>query len=230
MRSKDGCGACEVGEAAVLCGGGEATLPAFAGRAVPHPYRVKQTLYHEDTPALGLHVVCSGRIKVSRTEGNGREQVLRIVDPGEILGEECLLEGSRYVGSAQALEDSRVAFLSREDVLRLLQTHPGMAVQLLVYLCRVLASTQTRLARIAWADARSRMAGLLLDLGRRYGRDTREGLQVCLNLSRGELGAMVGLTPETTMRLLSDFRTEGILRTDGRAMTLVQPERLEALV
>jgi CRP/FNR family transcriptional regulator len=212
-----------------LCRGDAAAVTALGRMIHQHRYRAKQTLYHEDTPALGLYVLCSGRIKISRTEGNGREQILRIVDPGGILGEEALLDGGRYVGSAQTLEDSQIAFVTREDLLGLLQTHAGMAVNLLLHLCRVLIATQAGLTRIALADARSRMAGLLLDLGRRYGQRTGEGVQLSLNVSRSEMAAMVGLTPETTMRLLSEFRDEGILRTDQRKVTLVRPERLEAL-
>jgi len=104
-----------------------------------------------------------------------------------------------------------------------------MAVNLLLHLCRELVSTQANLTRLALADARSRMAGLLLELGRRYGQPTPEGMQLSLQVSRGELAAMVGLTPETAMRLLSEFRDAGIVRTDRRQVILVRPERLEAL-
>ncbi|MBI2117254.1 MAG: Crp/Fnr family transcriptional regulator [candidate division NC10 bacterium] len=168
-------------------------------------------------------------IKVSRADGNGREQILRLVDPGGVLGEEALIEGARYVGSALALEDSQVAFASREQLLRLFETHGGMAVNLLLHLCRELVSTQANLTRLALADARSRMAGLLLELGRRYGQPTPEGMRLSLQVSRGELAAMVGLTPETAMRLLSEFRDAGILRTNRRQVILVRPEQLEVL-
>ncbi len=73
------------------------------------------------------------------------------------------------------------------------------------------------------------MAGLLLELGRRYGQPTPEGIALSLSVNRGELAAMIGLTPETAMRLLSQFRDEGIVRADRRQVVLVQPERLEAL-
>jgi CRP/FNR family transcriptional regulator len=82
---------------------------------------------------------------------------------------------------------------------------------------------------VALADARSRLASLLLDLGSRYGQPGRGGTQLAVNLSRGELAAMVGLTAETVMRLLSEFREEGILRTEGRIMTLLAEQRLKAL-
>jgi len=126
------------------------------------------------------------------------------------------------------MEDSQVAFISREELLSLLRDHEGMVVNLLWHLCRVLVSTQANLTRLALADARFRMAGLLLDLGRRYGQPTNEGMELLLSVRRRELAAMIGLTPETARCLLSRFRDEGIIRTDRRQVVLVQPERLEA--
>ncbi len=229
MKLTEACGTCHVRDSSVLCSGETAAPAEFAQMHYQHRYLARQTLYHEGTPSLGLFLVCRGRIKVSRADRNGREQILRLVDQGGVLGEEALLDGSRYVGSARALEESQVAFVGREDLLRFLRTHEGMAVSLLLHLCRVLVSTQANLTRLALTDARSRMAGLLLDLGRQYGRPTPEGTELSLSISRGELAAMVGVAPETAMRLLSEFREAGIVRTDRRQVILAKPGRLEAL-
>ncbi len=229
MEVMEACRMCPARGRAVLCEVGGTALPAFAGVHHQHRYLARQTLYHEGTPALGLYVLCRGRVKVSWADGNGREQILRLVDAGGASGEEALLEGSRYVGTARALEDSLAAFVAREDLLRLLRTHDEIGVRLLLHLTRELIHVQANLTRVALADARCRLATLLLDLGRRYGQPGRDGIQLAVNLKRSELGAMVGLTPETVMRLLSEFREEGILRTERREMTLVSPDRLKAL-
>ncbi len=224
------CTTCPARERGVLCEADGIALPAFARVCHQHRYLARQTLYHEGTPALGLYVLCRGRIKVSWADGNGREQILRLVDPGGILGEEALLEGARYVGTARALEESLAAFVTREELLRLLRTHNEMGVNLLMHLTREIISIQANLTRVALTDARSRLAALLLELDRRYGQPGGEGIRLAVNLSRSELGAMVGLTPETVMRLLSEFREGGILRTERRALTLLMPDRLKALV
>ncbi len=229
MEVMESCCTCPARGRAVLCEVGGTALPAFARVHHQHRYLARQTLYHEGTPALGLYVLCRGRVKVSWADGNGREQILRLIDAGGALGEEALLEGARYVGTARALEDSLAAFVTREDLLRLLRTHDRMGVSLLLHLTRELVLIQANFTRVALADARSRLATLLLDLARRYGQPGREGTQLAVTLSRSELGAMVGLTPETVMRLLSEFRAGGILRTERRALTLVAPHRLEAL-
>ncbi len=225
----ESCCTCPARGQAVLCEVGGTSLPAFAGVHHQHRYLARQTLYHEGTPALGLYVLCRGRVKVSWADGNGREQILRLVDAGGVLGEEALLEGARYVGTARALEDSLAAFVARNELLRLLRIHDRMGVSLLLHLTRELVLIQANLTRVALTDARSRLATLLLDLGRRYGQPGRDGTQLAVNLSRSDLGAMVGLTPETVMRLLSEFREGGIVRTERREMTLVAPDRLKAL-
>lgn len=232
MKGEPRCETCERRTESVLChgDGDPAALAAFGAIHPRHRYLARQTLYHQGTPALGLYVLCHGRIKVSRADGRGREQIVRLVDPGGILGEEALRPDGRYVGTARALLESQAAFVGRDELLRLLREHNGMAVRLLQHLAQVLASTQAHLARLALADARSRMAGLLVELGRRYGHPADEGLRLSPAMSRGELAAMIGLTPETAMRLLAWFRDQGILRTAGRQIVLLRPGQLEALV
>lgn len=227
MKNIQDCATCRLREVAALCSGGKSSLAAFMRGRSRHRYLAKQTLYHENTPALGVYGVCSGQIKVSRSGGRGKEQILRIVDPGGILGEESLLEDGRFAGTAQALGNSEVAFVGRREMLQLLRGPDAMTEKFVLHLCHVLQATQMDLARIALADARSRLAGLLLDLGRRYGESEGKGVRFLLNVSRRELGAMVGLTPETTMRLMSEFRRQGLVRADGRMLSLPNPDKLE---
>lgn len=222
------CRRCPTAPSAILCGQGRG-LEAFLRLRRLHRFGRRQVIFHEDTPATTLYLLCAGRVKLVRTDGAGRQQILRIVDPGETLGEECLLPGAHYAATAETLEDSQAAFVQREDLLRLLDEGDGTAVRFLLHLCRVLVSLQARLSQVALGDARSRLARLLLDLGRRYGESQGEGTRLNISLTRRDIAALVGLTPETAMRLLSEFRREGILRTTGRQILVLDAERLAAL-
>ena len=195
-----------------------------------HGYEARQTLYHEGMPALGIHILCSGRLKLSRGDNHGRQQILRIVGPGEICGEEALLEGTPYTSTAEALESCQTAFVRREAFLDLLQNRDEVLLALLRHICQVLIETQVRLTRVGLSDARIRMAAQLLDLAERYGRPGPKGTTLHLPLRRGELAALAGLSPETAMRLLSQFRQEGLLEVHGRRLILKSPERLRALL
>ncbi len=203
-----------------------------ATRGIRHirAYHPRQTLYHEGMPALGIHILCSGRVKLSRGNNNGRQQILRIVGPGEICGEEALLDGAPYTNTAEALEPCQSAFVRREAFLELLQKRDRVLLPIFRHICQVLIDTQIRFTHVALSDARTRLAAQLLDLADRYGQAGPKGTTLSLSLRRGELAAMVGLSPETAMRLLSQFQREGLLEVHGRRLTLKSLDRLRALL
>ncbi len=205
-------------------------VEATSGIRHTRSYQARQTLYHEGMPALGIHILCSGRVKLSRGDNNGRQQILRLVGPGEICGEEALLEEAPYTNTAEALETCQSAFVRREAFLELLQNQDRILLPLLRHICQVLVETQIRLTHVALNDARTRMAAQLLDLAERYGEPGSKGITLRLGLRRGELAALVGISPETAMRLLSQFQREGLLEVRGRRLTLTSPERLRALL
>ncbi len=182
-----------------------------------HQYKARQVLFHEGTPALGFHIGCSGRVKLSKADSHGREQILRIASPGEVIGEEALLEAQMYGATAEPLEDCHTAFITRDDLLALLNGGEGVARRFLLHICRTLIETQGRLARMGLGDARARLAGTLVDLTQRYGASVKGGVRLDLDLSRAELAAMVGLSPETAMRLLSERVPIGRPAAAGRA-------------
>ena len=203
-----------------------------ATRGIRHTrsYQSRQTLYHEGMPALGIHILCSGRVKLSRGDNNGRQQILRIVGPGEICGEEALLEGAPYTNTAEALETCQSAFVRREAFLDLVQNRDRVFLPLLRHICQVLVETQVRFTHVALSDARTRMAAQLLELAERFGKPGSKGTTLNLALRRGELAALVGLSPETAMRVLSQFQREGLLGVQGRCLTIKSPDRLRALL
>ena len=156
-----------------------------------HQYKARQIIYHEGTPALGFHIGCTGRIKLSKADSNGREQIVRIANPGEIIGEEALLDSQPYGATAEPLEDCHTAFIKRAEFVAFLNGGGGIASRFLLHFCRTLIETQGRLARMGLGDARARLAGTLLDLTQRYGKPARGGVNLDLELSRSELDSIM---------------------------------------
>ena len=231
MYNNNSCHSCEAKETCLLVTQlSPEEIEATKGIRHVRAYQPRQTLYHEGMPAMGIHILCWGQVKLSRGDNHGRQQILRFVGPGEICGEEALVEGIHYTNTAEVLEACQTAFVRREAFIDLVQTRDRVLLPLLQHLCRVLIETQIRFTRVALSDARTRMAAQLLDLADRYGRPGPKGITVQLALRRGELAALAGLSPETAMRLLSEFRREGFLEVQGRRLTLKAPERLRALL
>jgi CRP-like cAMP-binding protein len=227
----NGCGECGAKQNCLLIG--QLTPQEIeATRGIRHirKYQARQILYHEGMPALGIHFLCSGRVKLSRGNNHGRQQILRIVGPGEMCGEETLLDGAPYTNTAEALDTCQSAFVRREAFLELLQNRDRVLLPLLQHVCQVLIDTQVRFAHVALSDARTRLAAQLLALADRYKQPGAKGTTLNISLRRGELAALVGLSPETAMRLLSQFQREGLLEVQGRRLTIKSPERLRALL
>ncbi len=229
LRILPRCEACRAREQCIFGGLPAPQVETFNRIRHFHHYKSRQAIFHEGTPALGFHIGCTGRVKLSKGDSNGRQQIVRIANPGEIIGEEALLESQMYAATAEPLEDCHTAFITREDFVAFLDSGQGIASRFLLHFCRSLIETQRRLARMGLGDARARLAGTLVDLAQGYGKAAKGGLQLDLDLSRAELAAMVGLSPETVMRLLSEFKSDGLLRLDGRQIVVLSREKLAAL-
>lgn len=225
-RRQTDCQQCLVRERAICGDLPVSQVQAFTSIRHCHHYRPRQVIFHEETPALGFYVLCSGRVKLTRSDRQGRQQILRLARPGDMMGEEALLPKSDYRATAEVLEESQAAFIRREDLLGFMEKGNGIGTRLLLHLCQLLIQAQDRLARMALGDARERLGGVLLDLARDYGRRTLRGTDIDLSMSRAELAALAGLSPETGMRLLSQFKEQGILEVNGRRVTLLQPDAL----
>ena len=228
-RRQIDCQQCLVRERAI-CG----DLPvnqvqAFTSLRHCHHYRPRQVIFHEETPALGFYVLCSGRVKLTRSDRQGRQQILRLARPGDVMGEEALLPKGDYRATAEVLEESQASFIRREDLFGFMEKGNGISTRFLLHLCQLLIQAQDRLARMALGNARERLAGVLLDLARDYGHRTVLGTDLDLSMNRAELAALAGLSPETGMRLLSQFRSEGLLEVNGRHLVLLRPDALAAL-
>lgn len=223
------CDMCRAREECIFGGLPASQVERFARVRHFHQYKARQPIFHEGTPALGFHIGCTGRVKLSKADRDGRQQIVRIANPGEVIGEEALLDSHPYMTTAEALEDCHTAFIKRDEFLAFLESGQAIGARFLLHFCRTLIETQGRLARMGLGDARARLAGTLLDLVQRYGKPTRGGTSLDLGLSRAELAALVGLSPETAMRLLSEFKADGVLRLDGRQITVLSREKLADL-
>lgn len=191
-------------------------------------YDPGQIVFHEGRPAFGLHVACEGRVKLFKRASNGRRQILQIVGPAGLLGEEALRENSTYLSSAQALTETKLFFIARSDMSVLLQNASVMR-RLLGYLLHRLHRTEELLLATRHGSAEERLARLLLSLAQEYGRHFNGQILIELELTQTELAEMLGLTREAINKHLSAFRKEGFLDGHERHM-LIDQTSLERLL
>ncbi len=186
-------------------------------------------VFQEGLPAFGLYILCEGKIKVAKRTVSGHSQILKLLGPGEILGEKTLFDGECYTCYAKALEPSRLMFIPREEFLGFIRRHPDVAIRLIEKLSRELKVFGDKLVEISSRSAKERVSRIVLELARAFGQKTEEGLDVGVELPRAELAEMAGVSTETAIRILSELKERGILALPGRRIVILKLEELQLL-
>lgn len=188
-----------------------------------------ETVFHEGMPSFGLYILCEGKIKVAKHTRGGHSQILKLLGPGEILGEKTLFDGETYTCYAKTLEPSRLKFIPRDDFLAFVRRHPEVAIRLVEKLARELKAFGDKLVEIASRSAKERVARVLLELARAFGKKTPEGLDIGLELQRAELAEMASISTETAIRILSELSDRGIVALRGHRIIIRKPDSLRAM-
>ena len=182
-----------------------------------------QTVFLEGDRADGLYVVLSGRVKVFKTSPKGREQILRIMGPGEPVGEVAVLSGEAYPAGAETLEASEVMYIPRQAFLDLVGREPEVALRLLAALSARLRSFATLIEDLSLKDVSERLAAYLLSLATEA--DSEE--TVHLGVTKTQLSAAVGTVPETLSRAFQQLSRAGAVETSGRRVHIKDRALLE---
>lgn len=186
-------------------------------------YRRRALLFGQGSNPSGLFCVASGQVKIFQVGIDGRDQIVRLAGPGDPIGYRALFADEPYNASAEALEDSEVCFIDRATVLNLLENKPLFMRRLLQWLCQDLRQAEERMRQFAQKPVRERLAETLLLLGQAFGRPVPEGLKLEIRLTRQEIAELAGTVLETAVRAMSEFRREGLLSGEGRALILPDP-------
>jgi CRP-like cAMP-binding protein len=183
-------------------------------------------LFREGDPGDALHVVVEGKVKICRTSSDGRENVIAILGPGDLLGELSLFDAQPRAASAVAVVDCSLATLSDAGFHSWLREHPRGAFGLLRALAVRLRQTNEAMADLVFTDVPGRIAKTLLNLGERFGEPDGTGTRVAHDLTQEELAQLIGASRETVNKALADFAARGWIRLDGRAVVLLDTDRL----
>jgi CRP-like cAMP-binding protein len=191
-------------------------------------YAAGQTIFGEGTRPAGLYCVHDGRIKITKSGGDGKEQIIRLVKGGDLLGYRALIAGSAHATSAVALSDCTVCLIPRHSFGQQLSTNPMFSSALMQLLATNLGDTAERMLHLAYKPVRERLAEALLLLLNTY-RSVGDSKPFTMAISREDLGALMGTTKETTTRMLTEFKHEGLLTTRGSAITILAPGQLREI-
>jgi CRP/FNR family transcriptional regulator, polysaccharide utilization system transcription regulator len=173
-----------------------------------------------------LYVITKGKIKIYRTGSEGKEQIVRLANKGDLVGYRALIGEDDYRNGAATLEESTVCFIPKEIVQRVMDKHISMYKQMLNLLTNDLRSAEQKIKELAQKPVRERVADALLQLKDKYGYE-KDGQTINITMSREELANLVGTATETLIRILSDFKKDRMIDLDHRKIKILQLEQLE---
>lgn len=185
-----------------------------------------QTLFNEGDEGDRLYVILSGKVKLTRTAMDGRENLLGVLGPSEMFGELSLFDPRPRTASAVAVTDAVLAGLGHDDLRPFLSSRPHVSLQLLKALAARLRRTNDVMADLVFTDVPGRVAKALLELAEKFGKEGEDGLHVHHDLTQEELAQLVGASRETVNKALAEFALRGWLRIEAKAVVLLDVERM----
>jgi CRP/FNR family transcriptional regulator len=183
-------------------------------------------LWREGDPAESLTVIVKGRAKIVR-HGDAGDIILEIFGEGEPVGAIAVYNYIPYPASAICMEPTTLLVLPRRDYFELLDRHPDFARAIIRELTKLTVALTRKLQEMRGQRVETRIAQLFLTLAERMGRETAEGVEIPIQLSRQEVADLVGTTVESAIRVLSRWGREGVLVTGEKRFVIPSRERLK---
>lgn len=181
------------------------------------------TIFMQGDELSSLMVVHRGRIKLSRITPDGHEQIVRIVEPGDFLGEWAFLRQGRSKHTAVTLDETQMCVFDHRDLAAIYQRYPSVGVQMLQTLSERLADTEARLESVISSDVGARLADYLLGLP---AHQEDKHLVVDLPLAKKDIASLLDTTPESLSRHLRQFEDSGLIEQHGKRIVLLDVDTL----
>jgi len=197
-----------------------------------HPvFKKGDFLCNEGDVLATLFIVNEGRVKLTKFNVDGKEQILNIISEGGIFGEYHLLSDFEpYNFSAVALADAKICTLSKEHMDYLLDKHPSISRKIFAELSKKLIQTENLAQNLSSVNTDAKVAYVLLDFADHYGVTDGETVRIEIPVTREEMANYAGLTRETMSRKLNGLMKAGVIETVGNKVIVIKDrEYLEEL-
>jgi len=189
-------------------------------------YSKGEIVFREGSYPSGIFYIRKGKVKKYKVVDDGGEQIIYVANTGELIGYHAILSEERFPDSAAVLEESVISFIPREDFLDTLQQSAVLTSRLLKTLSHEFTVLANGLALFAQRSVRERLALQLIVLREKYKMNFQPGMPVEIDLSREDLANLVGTARENIIRILSDFKEEGLVITRGRKIVVQEVKKL----
>ncbi len=190
-------------------------------------FKKRAVIYREGYRHTGLYCVLKGIVKIYKTGTNGKQQIIKFAQKGDLIGYRSLLTNELACTSAKAYEDIELCHIPYPKILVLFQQNWNFTHGLMMFMCKELRESNNFIIDIAQKSVRERTAEMLLILRDEFGLDNRNTLQI--SITREDLANMVGTVTESLIRVMSEFKNERLLHFPGRKIVFLDTNKLRLI-
>jgi len=230
LQIVENCVTCPHKESRLFCSLGPAALQRLSEITSSATYPKGATLFVEGQTARGVFILCAGHVKLSTSSSDGRTLILRISEPGDLLGLPATISGRPYEVTADVIEPTQANFISRTDFLNFLRDHGEAALRVAQELSETYQTAFAEMRTIGLShSAREKLARFLLDWSAHHPSDNGT-IRFNLTLTHEEIAQRIGSSRETVTRLFADFKRKNMLQIKGSSVTIKDQLGIERLL
>ncbi len=197
-------------------------IDIILGMTIEKNFGRGETIFFEGDEAKGFYIVTGGQVKVFKMNPLGKEHILHIFGAGEPIGEVPVFHNQPFPASAEALVKSSLLYFQRRDFVNLIKEHPSVSLNMLALLSMRLRQFAGQIENLSLKEVPARLANYLIYVSEEQDRtDT-----VQLSVSKGQLASLLGTIPETLSRIFAKMSDEGLIRVEGRTITILNRQGL----
>ena len=190
-------------------------------------YTIKkgEPIFEEGEVTNGIYCIKDGVCKLSKLSDNGKDQIVKLVKPGELLGQRSMISDEPANLSAVALEDMEVCFIPRSEVMQFFTQNNQFSMNVMRTICDDLKGADDHMVNMAQKTVRQRLVETLIYLEETFGKNEDGSLHI--QLSREELAGMIGTATESCIRLLSELNKSNLIELNGKKIFITDKNKLK---
>ncbi|MBV6641774.1 MAG: response regulator [Cyclobacteriaceae bacterium] len=190
-------------------------------------FKKKDIIYRQGDFASYAYKIVKGKIKTYQINEDGKEFIIDVLKDGDFLGENALIQDTDRTEFAQALDETELSLIPRKDFQDLVFQNKEVSAQFIKMLSQNLLAKEHNLMEMAYDTVRKRTADSLMKLYNTY-KEKSDG-KVSFEVTRADLASMVGTATESVIRILSEFKKDGLIKIEGGTIQILKPDELSAI-
>ncbi len=187
-------------------------------------FKKGDVLFSEGTILNGVYCIKKGVCKLSKLSPNGKEQIVRFIKGGDMLGYRSVLSEEPVTLTVTALKDMKACYIPKKEIFNSMKTNPKFSMDMMKTVCHDLKDANMAITNMAQKSVKERLADTLLFLKETFGLDDDGYLDIIL--TREEFSSVIGTATESAIRLLSGFKKKGLIALDGKRVKVLNESEL----